>query len=46
MIIIMKIFFDVKNLTASKFLSSTGKTVKLASDEVKDTREEINFSSF
>ena len=33
---VMKSIFDIKNLTASEFLSSTGNTVKLLSYEVKD----------
>ena len=43
MISVMKNVSDVKNLTVSEFLRSTGKTAKLASDEVNDRTEVINF---
>ena len=46
MISVMKSVFGIKNLTASEFLSSTGKTVKLASDEVNDRKEVITLFCF
>ena len=46
MISVMKRVFDVKNLIELEFLRSTGKTVKLASYEVKDKTERIPFFTF
>ena len=46
MISVIKNVSDVKNLTVSEFLRSTGKTAKLASDEVNDRTEVINFFLF
>ena len=42
----MRRVFDVKNLTASELLSSTGKTFKFESDEVKDRTEIITLFQF
>ena len=42
----MKSVFNVKNLTTSELLSSTGNNVKLASDEVKNRIEGITFFHF
>ena len=46
MINVMRRVFDIKNLTASAFLSLTGKTVKLTSNEVKDRKDGINSFHF
>ena len=46
MISVMRRVFDVKNLTASALLSSTGKTFKFESDEVKDRTEIITLFQF
>ena len=46
MINVMRRVFDIKNLTASAFLSLTGKNVKLTSNEVKDRKDGINSFHF
>ena len=46
MISVMKSVFGIKNLTASEFLSSTGKTAELSLDEVKDSTKGITFFRF
>ena len=46
MINVMRRVFDIKNLTASAFLSLTGKPVKLTSNEVKDRKDGINSFHF
>ena len=43
---VMKSIFGVKNLTSSELLRSTIRTVKLASDEVRDSTEGIIFFRF